>query len=74
MSVTPDLLLDNIHAAWLAGYRQGFAKGQRFASMDLALAIVHAHAAHNQRAAVRQAYQRHGSEWAQAIFEQTQPP
>lgn len=64
---------DDLHRAWQVGYDEGYAKGQMAASEELALQWLADLSREYEGLAVETAYQRHGREWAAAIFEQAQP-
>lgn len=64
--------LDAIHHAWLAGYDQGLAHGQRMAVGHLAHELLHRQAAEITDAAVQSARQRHGDGWADLVREQAE--
>lgn len=63
-------LLDTIHAAFLAGYDLGLARGAQFADEDRARAILHEQAARAVQEAVDLAYVSKGPAWAEVIREQ----
>lgn len=66
--------LEACHRAWLAGYDQGVAHGQRMAAQHLAQEILSRHAAATTSEAVATARARHGREWGELIRQQAVAP
>lgn len=70
--VTPVCCLDVSHAAFVAGFDLGYARGRQHASEDLADALLHEQALVMQGLAVKGARERYGDSWSEAIREQAE--
>lgn len=64
--------LDDIHAAWLAGWDSGYALGRQAACEEMARSWLHDMARKHTEEAVRTATARHGAGWGAELRRQAE--